>query len=348
MTYDGWSAHGRGIQRDESRNPLVCDTVDEYFEGPSFAEVMANGKRHFMVIRRKRRVISALKVLMALLVVSAIGLALWLPVNQYINARQQEAQAVAALNRVQKWPRGEIVKKLERARQYNAKIAASDQNSLGEFPDPFATDSQKDGKEENVTLSERDDDYRSLLNEGGGVMGMIQIPKISLKLPIYHGTSDVVLDKGAGHLYGTSLPVGGESTNAVLTGHRGRPNTLLFTRLDQLRVGDVFYLNTLNHIFGYQITEIHVTSPQDTHLYKVKPGKDLVTLMTCTPYGVNTQRLVLTAERRPIPKAIPYPDDAQGDALLAGGITILVLLAFGIIALAIRHRRHWPVRHGVR
>ncbi|MDF7664744.1 class C sortase [Bifidobacterium sp. ESL0745] len=214
----------------------------------------------------------------------------------YINARRQEVQAVAALNRVQKWPRGEIAKKLERARQYNAKIVASDQNSLGEFPDPFATNSGKDSKEKNVTLSDRDDDYRSLLNESGGVMGMIQIPKISLKLPIYHGTSDVVLDKGVGHLYGTSLPVGGKSTNAVPTGHRGRPNTLLFTRLDQLRVGDVLYLNTLNCIFGYQITEIHIVNPQDTHLYKVKSGKDLVALVTCAPYGVSTQQLVLTAE----------------------------------------------------
>ncbi|WEV58488.1 class C sortase [Bifidobacterium sp. ESL0728] len=348
MTYDGWPNDGGGIQRDELRNPLIDHAVNRQWEGPSFAEAMTDGKRRSMVIRRKRRMISALKALVVLLVLAAVGLALWLPANQYVNARRQEAQAVAALNRVQKWPRGQIARELEQARRYNAKIAASGQNSLGEFPDPFITGSGKNDEKKNVTQSERDSSYQSLLNEGGGVMGVIQIPKISLKLPIYHGTSDAVLDKGVGHLYGTSLPVGGSSTNAVLTGHRGRPNTLLFTRLDQLHTGDVVYLNTLNHVIGYQITSIHVVDPHDTHLYTVVPGKDLLTLMTCTPYGVNTQRLVLTAERRPIPKAIPYPDDAQGDALLAGGVVILVLSAFGIVLLAIRQRRHWPVRHGRR
>ncbi|WEV66884.1 class C sortase [Bifidobacterium sp. ESL0769] len=352
MTYDGWPKNGPGIQCGESPDPQVDDAAKGRafldFPASTFAEVMASGARSFMIIRRKRRMISALKILMALVVVVAIGLALWLPVNQYVNARKQEAQAVAALNRVQKWPRGKIVQELKRAQQYNASIAISGQNSLGEFPDPFSAAPAKNSKERNATQSERDETYQSLLNEGKGVMGVIQIPKISLKLPIYHGTSDEVLDKGVGHLYGTSLPVGGASTNAVLTGHRGRPNMALFTRLDQLDKGDVIYLNTLNHVIGYQITSIHVVKPSDTHLYTVVPGKDLVTLMTCTPYGVNTQRLVLTAERRPIPKAIPYPDDAQGDALLKASLIGIALLVFIVAILAYRHRRHWPVRHGLR
>ncbi|WEV69828.1 class C sortase [Bifidobacterium sp. ESL0775] len=322
--------------------------MDTTAQGATFGDVMARGRRHYLLIRRKRRLITALKALMVMFVVAAVALAAWLPINQYVSARKQAAVAVAAMNRVRKWPQGRIAEELKEVQRYNAGIAASGQSSLGEFPDPFATGADKKDANKVVTRSERDGTYQSLLNEGRGVMGAIQIPKISLKLPIYHGTSDEVLDKGVGHLYGTSLPVGGKNTNTVLTGHRGRPNTLLFTRLDELKVGDVFYLNTLNHTFGYQITAIHVIRPDDTHLYKVKPGKDLVTLMTCTPYGVNTQRLVLTAERRPIPKDIPYPEDAQGDALLTGGLTILGVLALGLVTLAIRHRRHWPVRHGAR
>lgn len=309
---------------------------------------MEQGRRRYAVIRHKRRFINFLKAMMALCVVAAIALVLWLPANQYVNARKQEAEAVAAMNRVSKWPRGKIAEELAAAQQYNADIAASRQDSMGEFADPFAPGVGAKGHKRVVTQSERDARYQSLLNVGGGVMGVIRIPKISLKLPIYHGTSDEVLDKGVGHLYGTSLPVGGASTNSVLTGHRGRPNTLLFTRLDQLDTGDVIYINALDHTFGYQITSIHVVKPNDTHLYKVVPGKDLLTLMTCTPYGVNTRRLVLTAERRPIPKAIPYPDDARGDGLLRGSLTALSLLALGVLTLVVWHRRKWPVRHSMR
>ncbi|WEV72889.1 class C sortase [Bifidobacterium sp. ESL0790] len=315
---------------------------------PTFAQILEQGKRHYVVIRSKRRFISFLKAMMALCVVTAIALVLWLPANQYVNARQQEAEAVAAMNRVQKWPRGKIAEELAEVQRYNADIAASRQDSMGEFADPFAPGVGATGHKRVVTQSERDVRYQSLLNVGGGVMGVIRIPKISLKLPIYHGTSDEVLDRGAGHLYGTSLPVGGASTNSVLTGHRGRPNTLLFTRLDQLDKGDVVYINALDHTFGYQITAIHVVKPTDTHLYKVVPGKDLLTLMTCTPYGVNSHRLVLTAERRPIPKAIPYPDDARGDGVLRGSVTALALLALGVLALVVAHRRKWPMRHATR
>ncbi|WEV46176.1 class C sortase [Bifidobacterium sp. ESL0690] len=311
-----------------------------------FEDVLRRGKVHYQVIRRKRKVINALKTVMALCVVAAVALALWLPANQYVNSREQERQAVAAMNRVKKWPQGRVAQELNKARQYNAGIAAGNQ-SFGEYTDPFASDSAgKKDKNKAVTRSERDTVYQGLLNSGSGVMGMVRIPKISVKLPIYHGTSDAVLDKGAGHLYGTSLPVGGKSTNAVITGHTGRPYELLFTRLDELKKGDVIYINTLNHTFGYQITSIHVVLPDDTRYYKVVPGKDLLTLMTCTPYGVNSHRLVITAERRPIPQDIPYPDDASGDGVLAGGCAALAILVLGVIINVIRHRRKWPVRHG--
>ncbi|WEV73529.1 class C sortase [Bifidobacterium sp. ESL0798] len=311
----------------------------------SFEDVLRRSKAHYRVIRRKRTGINALKSLMALCVVVAVALALWLPANQYVNSREQERQAVTAMNRVKKWPQGRVAQELNKARQYNAGIAAGSQ-SFGEYTDPFASDSAaKKDKNKVVTRSERDTVYQGLLNSGGGVMGMVRIPKISLKLPIYHGTSDAVLDKGAGHLYGTSLPVGGKSTNAVITGHTGRPYELLFTRLDELKKVMSSISTRSDHTFGYQITSIHVVLPDDTRYYKVVPGKDILTLMTCTPYGVNSHRLVITAERRPIPKDIPYPDDASGDGVLAGGCAALAILSLGIIINVIRHRRKWPVRH---
>lgn len=304
---------------------------------------------HAATIRRKRRAINVLKALAALLVVAAVTLALWLPANQYVNARRQEAQAVAAMNRVRKWPQGRVVGEYHDAQRYNAAIASGGQGSLGEYSDPFAPDVRNSkGGRKALTSSQKDATYQGLLDEGGGVMGVIHIPKISLKLPIYHGTSDEVLDKGVGHLYGTSLPIGGASTNSVLTGHRGRPYETLFTRLDELDRGDVIYIDTLGRTIGYRVTAIHVVDPDDVHLYKVRPGKDLVTLMTCTPYGVNTHRLVLTAERRPIPKDIPYPEDSIGDGLLRGSVTTLSIIALGIIVTLVRHRRRWPVRHALR
>lgn len=311
-----------------------------------FFEIVHEGLNHAAFIRRKRVIINAMKALAAFFVVAAVALALWLPANQYVNARRQEAAAVAAMNRVRKWPQGKVVEEYHAAQRYNASIASSGQHSLGEYSDPFAQSTKNSaGGKKVLTSSQKDTTYQMLLNSGGGVMAVIHIPKISLKLPIYHGTSDEVLDKGVGHLYGTSLPVGGKSTNAVLTGHRGRPYETLFTRLDQLRKGDVIYIDSLGRTIGYRVTAIHVVDPDDVHLYKVRQGKDLVTLMTCTPYGVNTQRLVLTAERRAIPKDIPYPEDSVGDGLLWGTITALTIIAVGIILMLIRHRRHWPIRH---
>ncbi|WEV63550.1 class C sortase [Bifidobacterium sp. ESL0732] len=321
------------------------DTHGENFYKP-FLAAIHEGLNHAAVIRKKRRIINSMKAVAALFVVAAVALALWLPANQYVNARRQEAEAVAAMNRVRKWPQGKVVGEYQAAQRYNASIASSTQHSLGEFSDPFASSvKNSNGGRKALTSSQKDTTYQGLLNGGGGVMGVIHIPKISLKLPIYHGTSDEVLDKGVGHLYGTSLPVGGKSTNSVLTGHRGRPYETLFTRLDQLRQGDVIYIDTLGRTMGYRVTAIHVVSPDDVHLYKVQQGKDLVTLMTCTPYGVNTHRLVLTAERRPIPKDIPYPEDSVGDGLLWGTITALTIIAVGIIFILMKHRRHWPIRH---
>lgn len=194
-----------------------------------------------------------------------------------------------------------------------------------------------------ASASSADAEYRSLLDSGGGVMGTIRIPKISVRLPIYHGTSESALASGAGHLYGSSLPVGGKSTHAVLTGHRGLVEAAMFTRLDEMRVGDYFYIEVMGRTLGYQVDRITVIEPNDTSQLKIVPGEDRVTLMTCTPYGVNTHRLLVSAVRAPIPGVVPEERNAAKDAR-----TIAIAVSAGVLVsgmlLAWLRRRPWHIR----
>ena len=155
----------------------------------------------------------------------------------------------------------------------------------------------------NKALSELDDpmaeynrlsDYHKILNIGGtGMMGYITIPKISQELPVYHGTSDGVLSVAVGHLEGTSLPVGGENTHSVVSAHRGLPTAVLFTHLDRMEIGDTFYFTILDRTITYEVDQIRIVEPNDTSLIRIAQGKDYCTLLTCTPYGINTQRLLV-------------------------------------------------------
>ena len=149
-------------------------------------------------------------------------------------------------------------------------------------------------------------DYNSLLNlTGSGIMGYVVIDKIGVNLPIYHGTGETVLEEGVGHLIGSSLPIGGTSTHAVLTGHSGVAGKKLFSDIDQLVVGDVFLLFVLDETLAYQVTEINTVLPHETELLKLVKGEDLCTLVTCTPFGVNSHRLLVRGTR------IPYEEAAQ-------------------------------------
>lgn len=140
--------------------------------------------------------------------------------------------------------------------------------------------------------------YEELLNVSGtGVMGYITIPRINVQLPIYHGTSASVLQVGAGHLEGTSLPVGGESTHCVISAHRGLPSATLFTHLDQLEVGDTFTMTVLNEVLTYEVDQITIVYPDELDNIYIVDGQDYCTLMTCTPYGINTQRLLVRGHR---------------------------------------------------
>lgn len=156
--------------------------------------------------------------------------------------------------------------------------------------------------------TETDSSYEDSLNiAGDGMMGIVEIPKIAIKLPIYHGTGDEVLQKAAGHLEGSSLPIGGESTHAVISAHRGLPSASLFTDLDQLEIGDHFLIHVLDETLCYEVDQILVVDPEDTSALAVEDGEDLVTLLTCTPYGVNTQRLMVRGHR------VPYEEQSVAD-----------------------------------
>lgn len=142
--------------------------------------------------------------------------------------------------------------------------------------------------------------YMNTLNIAGDeMMGSVEIPKINIKIPIYHTTEEDVLNKGAGHLEGSSLPVGGANTHAVISAHRGLPSASLFTDLDQMKVGDHFLLHVLDETLCYEVDKISVVKPEDTSALAVEDGQDLVTLLTCTPYGVNTERLLVRGRRVP-------------------------------------------------
>ncbi len=140
--------------------------------------------------------------------------------------------------------------------------------------------------------------YDGILNPiGTGIMGYVNIPKIEVELPIYHGVDEGVLQIGAGHLQGTSLPVGGASTHCVLSGHRGLPSAKLFTHLDELETGDYFTITILNQLFTYQVDQIKIVLPTESEDLQITKGKDYCTLVTCTPYGINTHRLLVRGVR---------------------------------------------------
>lgn len=172
--------------------------------------------------------------------------------------------------------------------------------------------------------------YESLLNlDGSGEMGYIEIPSIQVSLPIYHGTDDAILQHAVGHLEWSSLPVGGESAHCVLSGHRGLPSAKLFTYLDKLTEGDIFILRVLDEVLTYEVDQILIVEPKEVDALQIVPGKDYCTLVTCTPYGVNTHRLLVRGHR------IDNPEDADAIYVTADAIQIEPLLVAPAVAIPI-------------
>ena len=187
----------------------------------------------------------------------------------------------------------------------------------------------------------RDEEYARLLDvDGTGMMGYVEIPKVGLQLPIYHGTSDAVLGNGAGHLEGSSLPVGGEGTHAVITGHRGLPSARLFTDLDQLEEGDRFVLHVLDETLTYEVDQIRIVEPEEVDEIRAVAGEDLCTLVTCTPYGVNTHRLLVRGHRVENATDVVVTADARRvDPLVVASVVAAVLLAGAFVTVLVRTRK---------
>ena len=246
------------------------------------------------------------KILIVIIFLAGLSLLLYpFVANQWNNYRQKQLisdydSIVSAEDAA-----GEIdyAAELEKARAYNEALLPSI------LPDSFAIAEATEGE---------DKAYMDCLNiAGDGIMGIVEIPKIDIKLPIYHTTREDVLQVAAGHLEGSSLPVGGASTHAVISAHRGLPSASLFTDLDKLEEGDHFLIHVLNETLCYEVDKISVVKPEETSGLAVEEGKDLVTLLTCTPYGVNTERLLVRGHR------VEYVEqEVEAEQTLFSGISI--------------------------
>ena len=264
--------------------------------------------------------------LLALVFLAGLSLLLYPTVSDYWNSFHASRAVAAYAQEVADLNGEEYDRLLAAARDYNARVA--------QRSNTFAL------------TEEEAAEYQSLLNmDGTGIMGYIEIPNIKLSLPIYHGTEESVLQIAVGHLDWSALPVGGEGTHCVLSGHRGLPSAKLFTNLDQLREGDTFTLRVLDEVLCYEVDQIRIVEPQDTAALLPEPGQDLCTLVTCTPYGVNTHRLLVRGHRIETPDsadAIRVTSDAMQiePILVAPAVGVpLVLLAVAILLLSDRRRR---------
>lgn len=223
-------------------------------------------------------------ILAAVLFLLALGLTLYPMISNYYNQRHQSQIQTAYREVLEQTDTAELKRIREQAAAYNAAIT------------PGAAE-EAYSQEAILTAS---NNYVNQLNVGGsGIMGYIDIPKIHVDLPIYHGTGTDSLNRGTGHLLGSSLPVGGDSTHTIITGHSGMASQKMFTDLEQLHEGDVFYLRVLDEVLAYEVKAVHTVLPHDTTYLGIVPGQDLCTLVTCTPIGINTHRLLVQGSRIP-------------------------------------------------
>ncbi len=263
-------------------------------------------------------------VFLVLLLLAGVSLLLYPSLSNYWNSMHQ-TRAIASY--------AETVSQLDTAQYDEMWKAAQDYNrSLAERETAFAlTDEQKAA-------------YESLLDVSGlGVMGYIEIPEIDCSLPIYHGTEESVLQVAVGHLEWSSLPVGGEGTHCVLSGHRGLPSAKLFTNLDKLAVGDTFLLRVLDEVLTYEVDQILIVEPEQVDALGIVPGEDYCTLVTCTPYGINTHRLLVRGHRvENTPEAARMhvtADATQFDPLLVAPVLAIPVLLLLLMILLVPKRR---------
>ncbi len=272
----------------------------------------------------KKKYIST--IIIAVIFLTGLGFLLYPTVSNLWNQAHQSRAIATYSKQVEKLDDSENKKMLKAARKYNKSLLKkSDHWKL----------SKKDKKK-----------YESLLDVSGtGIMGYIEVPKIDCSLPIYHGTDEGALQIAIGHLEGSSLPVGGKSTHCVLSGHRGLPSARLFTDLDQMEEGDIFILNILGRKLAYEVDQIRVVLPEEMSDLEIEEGKDLCTLVTCTPYGINTHRLLVRGHRteyveKKVEEEKKEVQTKKTDIrlMIAGGAGVLILLII-IIVIVIKRRR---------
>ena len=261
---------------------------------------------------------------LVLLLLAGVSLLLYPSLSDYWNSMHQ-TRAIASY--------AETVSQLDTAQYDEMWKAAQDYNrSLAQRETAFAlTDEQKAA-------------YESLLDVSGlGVMGYIEIPEIDCSLPIYHGTEESVLQVAVGHLEWSNLPVGGEGTHCVLSGHRGLPSAKLFTNLDKLAVGDTFLLRVLDEVLTYEVDQILIVEPEQVDALGIVPGEDYCTLVTCTPYSINTHRLLVRGHRvENTPEAARMhvtADATQFDPLLVAPVLAIPVLLLLLMILLVPKRR---------
>lgn len=246
---------------------------------------------------QKRWQLPVTQLIACLVILAGTGVFLYPQVASWFSQKEQSRVTALAQERLNRPPLNEpetVNEQLERAHEYNDALASG---AIYRANENMATG---DG-----TLDDDTYDYGEILDlAGGGFMGRLRYDALAIDLPIYHGTSDEVLNKGVGHLEGTSLPVGGISTRSVLTAHRGLPSATLFNDLNKAAVGDIFTVSVLDQVLSYQVIETFVIEPDETEAIFADPERDLITLVTCTPLGINSHRILVTAER-----ITPTPQD---------------------------------------
>lgn len=261
-----------------------------------------------------------------LILIFLVGLSVMLypTVSDYINQKNQSRAVASYSEEVENLSDVDYQAYFDAADDYNRRLA--------ETPDAFYRPEEVSGYTDTLDVS------------GTGIMGYITISKIGVELPVYHGTSDGVLQVAAGHLEGSSLPVGGAGTHAVISAHRGLPSAKLFTNLDELEVGDTFTITVLDRVLTYEVDQISIVLPTETDLLQPVEGKDYVTLMTCTPYGINTHRLLVRGKRiedAENQKHIRVTADALRiePIIVAPALAVPMLLVMLVVMLAVPHLR---------
>ena len=273
------------------------------------------------------------------LFLTALGLTLYPLVSNYVNQKYTSKIQTAYQEIIQQTDDSVLQEASQWANAYNLAITPGTADAYSE-----------------ESLLSAAENYDSQLDiAGNGIMGYVEIPKTQVNLPIYHGTDAEVLDRGVGHLLGSSLPVGGENTHTILSGHSGMASQKMFTDLEQLVPGDVFYLNVLDETLAYQVTEINTVLPYETDLLGIVPGEDLCTLVTCTPYGINTHRLLVCGSRIPYEEAAALEEESTAteqatstwETKYLQGLLIGCAAAVGVSAivfLVVRIKKH-PRHH---